>query len=57
MITPSKLNNEALWCGYFLTHAQKRELINQTMREFEKPFKERLKPFQLVELVRHMIRN
>jgi hypothetical protein len=57
MIKQHPLNNEALWCGYFLTHAQKRELINQTMREFDKPVHERKKPFQLVELVRHMIRK
>ena len=57
MIRINPLENEALWCGYFLTHAQKRELINQTMREFDKPVHERKKPFQLVELVRHMIRK
>lgn len=57
MITQTPLNNEALWCGYFLTHAQKKELLIQALKEFEKPVKHRKKPFQLVEIVRHMIRN
>lgn len=57
MITPALISNPNLWCGYYLTTAQKRELIALTLTEFEKPIKKRLKPFQLVELVRHMIHN
>jgi len=57
MITPSPLQDDSLWCGYYLTHAQKRELLIVTSKEFLKPVKQRLKPFQLVELVRHLIRN
>lgn len=57
MITQSLIANPSLWCSYYLTTAQKRELLSRTLLEFEKPIKMRLKPFQLVELVRHMIHN
>jgi hypothetical protein len=51
------LDNESLWCGYYLTLNQKRELLTQTMEQFKKPIKDRLKPFQLVELVRNKIKK
>jgi len=56
MINPTLLSNDNLWCGYFLTYAQKRELIVQALEQFKRPVNKRVKPFQLVELVRHMIK-
>lgn len=53
---PTLLSDDTLWCGYFLTTAQKLELINQTMLQFNKPVNKRLRPYQLVDLVRHMVK-
>lgn len=55
--TINRLKDETLWCGYYLTNAQKVELLNQTHNQFVLAKHDRLRPFQLVELVRNMIKN
>ena len=57
MIKKSRLSDDSLWCGYYLTHYQKEELLVLANKEFEKSKEDRLKPFQLVEIVRQMIRR
>ena len=49
-----KLN---LWCGYLLTGSQKTYLIFLTLQQFELPKNKRLKPFQLIELVKNLIKE
>jgi len=46
-----------LWCGYFLTSSQKNHLIYLTLEQFNLPKKNRLKPFQLIELVKDLIKK
>lgn len=51
------LHKPELWCGYYLTISQKKQLLIESIKQFDLSVKDRLRPFQLIELVRHMVRK
>jgi len=41
-----------LWCGFFLSPKEKKLVTEMALKEFKKPFHERMRPYQLVETIR-----
>lgn len=47
---------KGMWCGYSLTPREQKELTVQSLREFRRPISERMRPFQLVEMVKKLLK-
>ena len=46
-----------IWCGLDLKYKEKEELIKITLAEFNKPIKDRKRPFQLIDKVKGIVRK